>query len=160
MAPSIISGFRLIEFKILLFIRAFYLKFIKLRYNCFEKQGVIMNTTIVGRHIKIDDDTKKFINNTSANFQKYHLDIISVNSIVSKDEAQKTSVISFEFVINVANLDTIVIKQKDKDLHKAIEVAAQRVAKILRRHHDKITSHDATKLSKAFEEKAQDDIDK
>jgi putative sigma-54 modulation protein len=41
----------------------------------------------------------------------------------------------------------VVVKQKDKDLHAAIDIATDRVAKILRRHADKIKAHDAIKLS-------------
>ncbi len=116
-----------------------------------------MNTSIVGRHIKIDDKIKESIYKSADSFKKYHLDIISVSAKISKEERHKKPLITFEFVINIANIDTVVVKQKDQDLHKAIDLASHRVAKILRRHHDKIKSHDATKLTEAFE-KNDDEI--
>ncbi len=116
-----------------------------------------MNISIVGRQVTIDENTRKFIETTAQSFGKYHLDIISINAIVSKEEAHKTSDITFEFVLNIAHLDTIVVKQKDQQLHKAVEIAAQRVAKILRRHHDKVSSHEAVKLTQAFEDKEKDE---
>ena len=119
-----------------------------------------MNRNIVGRHVNLTDELKDFINGTIDGFNKYNLDIISVNSIISQEEKHGKPLITFEFVINVAHQDTIVVKQKDKDLHSAIDIAADRVSKILRRHHDKVTSHDATKLSEVFESEIQDAIAK
>jgi putative sigma-54 modulation protein len=119
-----------------------------------------MNRNIVGRHVNLTDELKDFINGTIDGFSKYNLDIISVNSIISQEEKHGKPLITFEFVINVAHQDTIVVKQKDKDLHSAIDIAADRVSKILRRHHDKVTSHDATKLSEVFESEIQDAIAK
>ncbi len=119
-----------------------------------------MNRNIVGRHINLTDELKDFINGTIDGFDKYNLDIISVHSIISQEEKHGKPQIAFEFVINIAHQDTIVVKQKDKDLHAAIDIAADRVSKILRRHHDRVTSHDATKLSEVFQSEIQDAIAK
>jgi putative sigma-54 modulation protein len=116
-----------------------------------------MNTSIVGRHITLTEDLKKHIETTIDSFKKYNLDIISVNSIISQEQKHGKNVITFEYVLNIANIDTVVVKQKDKDLHNAIDIATDRVAKILRRHADKIKSHNATKLSEAAE-LATDDV--
>ena len=106
-----------------------------------------MNTSIVGRHVKLTDELKSHIESTIDTFKKYNLDIISVNAIISQEEKHGKNLITFEYVLNVANIDTVVVKQKDKDLHTAIDIATDRVCKILRRHADKIKAHDATKLS-------------
>ena len=82
-------------------------------------------------------------------FKKYNLDIISVTSTIVGDEKAKG--FTFEFSLNIANIDTVVIKQKDKDLYTAIDIATDRVSKVLRRHNDKITAHKATKFSEAVE---------
>ncbi len=108
-----------------------------------------MNTSIVGRHIDLTDAIKEYINSSVEIFKKYNLDIISVNSIIDQEEKHGKKAFSFEFTLNVAHLDTIVVKQKDRDLYSAIDIAVDRVSKVLRRHHDKITSHKATKLSEA-----------
>ena len=106
-----------------------------------------MNTSIVGRHVTLTDELKSHIESTIDSFKKYNLDIISVNAIISQEQKHGKNVITFEYVLNIANIDTVVVKQKDKDLHNAIDIATDRVNKILRRHADKIKAHDATKLT-------------
>ena len=119
-----------------------------------------MNTSIVGRHIKLTDAIKDYINSSISAFEKYNLDIISVASIVSADEKQGKKSFTFEFTLNIANIDTVVVKQKDKDLYAAIDIAVDRVSKVLRRHHDKIASHKATKLSEVEVNEIEDKIAK
>jgi putative sigma-54 modulation protein len=75
---------------------------------------------------------------------KYNLDIISIAAIASAEQKKGMSI---EFTINLAHKGTVVIKQKDKDLYAAIDVAVDRAQKVLRRHHDKITGHRQTGLS-------------
>lgn len=115
-----------------------------------------MNISIVGRHIKINDELKGHIQNTVDVFKKYNLDIISVNAIVSQEQKQGKNVITFEYVLNMAHQETIVVKQKDKDLHTAIDIATDRVCKILRRHADKVKSHKAQKLTDIVIEEEED----
>jgi len=115
-----------------------------------------MNISIVGRHIKINDELKGHIQNTVDVFKKYNLDIISVNAIVSQEQKQGKNVITFEYVLNMAHQETIVVKQKDKDLHTAIDIATDRVCKILRRHADKVKSHKAQKLTDVVIEEEED----
>lgn len=123
-----------------------------------------MNTSIVGRHIELTDAIKDYVNSSVDIFKKYNLDIISVNSIISKEERNSKPVFVFEFTLNVAHLDTIVVKQKDKDLYSAVDIAVDRVSKVLRRHHDKITGHKATKLTEveaaAVEDAIANELDK
>ena len=77
-----------------------------------------MNTSIVGRHIKLTDAIKDYINSSIDTFKKYNLDIISVTSTIVGDEKAKG--FTCEISLNIANIDTVVIKQKDKDLYTAI----------------------------------------
>jgi putative sigma-54 modulation protein len=117
-----------------------------------------MNTSIVGRHIELTDAIKDYVNSSVEIFKKYNLDIISVNSIIDKEERNSKPVFIFEFTINVAHLDTIVVKQKDKDLYSAIDIAVDRVSKVLRRHHDKVSAHKATKLTEVVSSEIEDAI--
>jgi putative sigma-54 modulation protein len=117
-----------------------------------------MNTSIVGRHIELTEPIKEYINSSVEIFKKYNLDIISVNSIISQESKNGKKVITFEFTLNVANLDTIVVKQKDKDLYAAVDIAVDRVSKVLRRHHDKIVGHKATKLTEVASTEIEDQI--
>ena len=117
-----------------------------------------MNTSIVGRHIDLTDSIKNYINSSIEVFKKYNLDIISVNSIIDQDEKNGKKGFTFEFTLNIAHLDTIVVKQKDKDLYAAIDIAVDRVSKVLRRHHDKVAAHKATKLTEVVASEIQDKI--
>ncbi len=119
-----------------------------------------MNTSIVGRHITLTEDLKKHIEGTIDTFKKYNLDIISVNAIISQEQKHGKNLITFEYLLNVAHQDTIVVKQKDKDLHTAIDIATDRVNKILRRHSDKIKNHDATKLTDVAIAEEEDSVSK
>ena len=119
-----------------------------------------MNTSIVGRHITLTDELKGHIESTISTFGKYNLDIISVNAIIAQEQKHGKNVVTFEYVLNVANIDTVVVKQKDKDLHAAIDIATDRVCKILRRHADKIKAHDATKLTEVVINEEEDSIAK
>ena len=123
-----------------------------------------MNTSIVGRHIELTEPIKDYINSSIEIFKKYNLDIISVNAIIDQEEKNGRKAFTFEFTLNIAHLDTVVVKQKDKDLYSAIDIAVDRVSKVLRRHHDKITGHKATKLtevdSAVIEDKIANELDK
>jgi len=119
-----------------------------------------MNTSIVGRHVTVTEELKNHIQNTIDAFNKYHLDIVSVNAIISQEQKHGKNVITFEYVLNVAHQDAIVVKQKDKDLHAAIDIATDRVCKILRRHSDKVKGHKATKLTEIVIEEEIDKIAK
>jgi putative sigma-54 modulation protein len=117
-----------------------------------------MNTSIVGRHIELTDAIKDYVNSSIEIFKKYNLDIISVNSIISQEEKNGRKAFTFEFTLNIAHLDTVVVKQKDKDLYAAIDIAVDRVSKVLRRHHDKITAHKATKLAEVESSQIEDQV--
>ncbi|XPV70082.1 MAG: ribosome hibernation-promoting factor, HPF/YfiA family [Halarcobacter sp.] len=123
-----------------------------------------MNTSIVGRHIELTEPIKDYVNSSIEIFKKYNLDIISVNAIISQEEKNGKKAFAFEFTLNIAHLDTVVVKQKDKDLYAAIDIAVDRVSKVLRRHHDKITGHKATKLTEVeaseIEDKIANELDK
>jgi len=97
-----------------------------------------MNTSLVGRQIELTDAMKAHIESAIETLKKYNLDIISVRVVVSPDEKKGVSV---EFSINIAHKNTIVIRQEDKDMYAAVDLAVERAKKVLRRYHDKITDH-------------------
>ncbi|MBT3882485.1 MAG: ribosomal subunit interface protein, partial [Campylobacteraceae bacterium] len=76
-----------------------------------------MNRDIVGRHVHLTDEIKDYINSTIDGFDKYNLDVISVHSIISADDKHGKPQITFEFVMNIAHQDTVVVKQKHQELH-------------------------------------------
>jgi putative sigma-54 modulation protein len=97
-----------------------------------------MNTSLVGRQIELTDAMKVHIESAIETLKKYNLDIISVRVVVSPDEKKGIAV---EFSINIAHKNTIVIRQEDKDMYAAVDLAVERAKKVLRRYHDKITDH-------------------
>ena len=101
-----------------------------------------MNTSLVGKHIELTDAMKEHIQSAIATLKKYNLDIISTRVVISPVEKSGFIV---EFSINIAHKNTIVIKQDHKDMYAAVDLAIERAKKVLRRHHDKITGHRATK---------------
>jgi len=57
------------------------------RFNhVFQNKEYAMNTSIVGRHVKLTDDLKLHVESTIDTFKIYNLDIISVNAIISQEQ--------------------------------------------------------------------------
>ena len=102
-----------------------------------------MNLSIVAKQIELTDAIKAYIEEMIASFQKFHLDVIAVKAIVSSSERNGKKGFGIEFIIQLAGKDTVVINQIDKDLYAAIDLAEERAKKVLRRHHDKVSSHKA-----------------
>ena len=100
-----------------------------------------MNLQVVGRHIDLTDAIKEHIDAAVDTLTKYNLDIISIRAIVNAEEKKGKKGVSIEFTINLPHKNTIVVKQRDKALYAAIDLAIDRAHKVLRRHHDKITEH-------------------
>jgi len=99
-----------------------------------------MSRNIVGRHIDLSDSIKEHISESIDSLDKYNLNIISTNTIISGDNKAKQGV-KLELVINLTDKNTIVITQKDKDVYTAADKAISRAEKALRRHSDKIKNH-------------------
>ena len=99
-----------------------------------------MNVSIVGKQLELTDALKNHVQGAADSLKKYNLDIISVRCVLSADEKNGKKGFSIEFAINLAHMNTVVIKQKDKDVYAAIDLAIERAKKVLRRHHDKVTS--------------------
>lgn len=106
-----------------------------------------MNMSLVGRQLELTDAMKTHIESAIESLKKYHLDIIATRVAVSADEKNGKKGFSVEFSINLPHKNTIVVKQKDKDVYAAVDLAIERAQKVLRRHHDKVTAHKAVKVS-------------
>jgi len=94
----------------------------------------------VGRHFELSDSIRDHISDSIDGLDKYNLNIISTNTIISGDSKEKAGV-SFELVIKLKDKNTIVITQRDKDVYAASDTAFNRAQKALRRHADKIKGH-------------------
>jgi len=100
-----------------------------------------MNISIVGRHFELTDAIKGHIEGVLGSLEKYNLNIILARAIISAEEKNGKKGFTVEFTINVAHANTVVIKQKDKDVYAAADLAIDRAHKVLSRYHDKITDH-------------------
>ncbi len=100
-----------------------------------------MNTSITGRHFELTEPIKAYAEAAVEGLSKYHLDIISANTVISANEKNGKKGFVVEFIINLKDKNTIVITQNDKDVYAAIDLAIERVKKALRRHSDKIKGH-------------------
>ena len=114
-----------------------------------------MNTSLVGKQIELTEPMKAHIESAIETLKKYNLDIISVRVVVSPDEKKGVTV---EFSINVAHKNTIVIKQSDKDMYSAVDLAVERAKKVLRRYHDKIVDHSMEEKNNDIVEEEVDEI--
>jgi len=99
-----------------------------------------MSKNIVGRRFDLSESIKNHISESIDELDKYNLEIISSNTIVTADNKSKVGV-SVELVINLKDKNTIVITQNDKDVYAATDMAVERAKKALRRHADKIKNH-------------------
>jgi len=99
-----------------------------------------MSKNIVGRHFNLSDSIRNYISDSIDGLNKYNLDIISTNTIISGDNKNKDGVL-LELVINLKDKNTIVITQRDKDVYTAADLAISRAEKALRRYADKIKDH-------------------
>ena len=106
-----------------------------------------MNLSLVGRQIELTDAMKTHIESAIEGLKKFNLDIISVRAVVSADEKNGKKGFTVEFTINLPQKNTIVIKQKDKDVYAAIDLAIERAKKVLRRHHDKVTDRQVERVN-------------
>jgi len=100
-----------------------------------------MNKSITGRHFELTETIKAYANAAVDGLNKYNLDIISANTVISANEKNGKKGFSTEFIVNLKDKNTIVITQNDKDVYAAIDLAIERVKKSLRRHADKIKGH-------------------
>lgn len=103
-----------------------------------------MNISIVGRHFELTDPIKDHIDSVLNSLDKYHMDIIQARASISGEEKKGKKGFMVEFIISIAHENTIVIKQRDKDVYAAADLAIERAHKVLGRLHDKKTEHKVT----------------
>ena len=100
-----------------------------------------MNLNIVGKQFELTEAIKNYVENAFETLEKYNLDIISGRCVISADEKQGKKGFVVDFSLNLAHQDTIVVRQKDKDLYAAVDLIVERASQVLRRYHDKVNSH-------------------
>lgn len=101
-----------------------------------------MNVQIRSKDIKLTQHLNDHIGTAIENFKRYHLDITTVNVIITKEK----NGVGVEFDMHIAHAQPVVISDTDHDLDTAIDMAIDRANKALQRLHDKMKDHHATSL--------------
>ncbi|KFN40518.1 MAG: 30S ribosomal protein S30 [Sulfuricurvum sp. MLSB] len=101
-----------------------------------------MNVQIRSKEIKLTQHLNDHIAAAIDNFKRYHLDITTVNVMITKEK----NGVGVEFDIHVAHSQPVVISDTDEDLDTAIDLAIERANKALRRLHDKVKDHHTSSI--------------
>ncbi len=88
------------------------------------------------KDITLSETNKKHIEGVIEGFKKYNLEFSKIYVNITKEK----NMVHVEFEIDVAHHTPIVINQHDEHLDAAIDLAAERAEKALRRLHDKIVT--------------------
>lgn len=111
-----------------------------------------MNISIVGRHFELTEPIKEHIITLLHSLDKYQMDIIDAKAILTGDEKNGKKGYVVEFTINLAHANTIVIKQRDKDIYAAADLAIDRAHKVLKKHHEMSRDHKNTPIKEMIPE--------
>ncbi|MBD3810104.1 MAG: ribosome-associated translation inhibitor RaiA [Sulfuricurvum sp.] len=101
-----------------------------------------MTTQIRSKDIKLTQHLNDHIALAIENFKRFHLDITTVNVMISK----KKKGVGVEFDIHIAHAQPVVISDTDEDLDTAIDLTIERANKALRRVHDKVKDHHTSSI--------------
>lgn len=101
-----------------------------------------MNVQIRAKDITLTSHLNDHIAAAIENFKRYHLDITTVNVIITKEKQS----VAVEFDIHIAHAQPVVISHSDADLDTAIDLAIERTNKSLRRLHDKAKDHNTSSI--------------
>ena len=101
-----------------------------------------MNVKIRSKEIKLTQHLNDHISVAIENFKRYHLDITTVNVMITKEKKG----VGVEFDMHIAHSQPVVISDTDEDLDTAIDKAIERANKALRRLHDKVKDHHTSSI--------------
>lgn len=111
-----------------------------------------MNVSLTGRHVELTDAIKAHMNSSIETLEKYNMDIISINVVATSQTQKGKESMSVEFAIHLSHKNSIIIKQSNKDLYAAIDLAIARAQKAMRRIHDREVGHRKTGLNEVKSE--------
>ncbi len=116
-----------------------------------------MNTTVVGRNIEVTEAMKEHIRKVIDEVEKYNLGILRSVVTLEKD---KRDFFNIEIIMNIPEKGTVVVHSRDKDMYAALDVAKDKLEKLLRRYHDRITDHYVNKdrFEELIVEEEEDEI--
>lgn len=101
-----------------------------------------MNVQIRAKEITLTSHLNDHIAAAIENFKRYHLDITTVNVMITKEKLN----VNVEFDMHIAHAQPVVISHSDADLDTAIDLAINRANKALERLHDKSKDHHTSSI--------------
>jgi putative sigma-54 modulation protein len=88
--------------------------------------------------------------------EKYNLGIVHSVVTIEKD---KRDFFTTEIIMNIPDKGTAVVHYKDKDMYAALDKAKDKLEKLLRRYHDRITDYrKKDRIEELIVEEEQDEI--
>jgi putative sigma-54 modulation protein len=111
-----------------------------------------VQVTIIGRHIDVPGDMKRYIEEKSEKLPHYYDRVMSVEVIVDAEHATK----SVELVVSVAGHEDFVAKETGTDIYTCFDLCIDHLEKQLTRHKDRVRDrkHHAARATGQEEEKA------
>ncbi|MEO1941528.1 MAG: ribosome-associated translation inhibitor RaiA [Campylobacterales bacterium] len=97
-----------------------------------------MVVAITARHFQLTDPIKDYVSKLIGEAEKYNLGIDSCQVILTKD---KRDFYNVELILHIPEKGTVVVQYTDKDFYSAVDRAKDKLEKLLRRYHDKITTY-------------------
>ncbi|MBI2193702.1 MAG: ribosome-associated translation inhibitor RaiA [Planctomycetes bacterium] len=110
-----------------------------------------MQTTITGRHLRIPDETREFIEERLERFLRYFNRISSVQVTVSPQQDE----VNVELVVHVIRGVTLVAAERAADAHAALDLAAEKIERKLIQLKEKIQEHRAKKVQSGSGKEAE-----
>jgi len=115
-----------------------------------------MNVTVVGRNVEMTEPIKNHVQKVVEEVEKYNLGILHAVVTIEKD---KRDFFTVEIIMNIPEKGTAVVHYKDKDMYAALDKAKDKLEKLLRRYHDKKTSHNKKdRIEELIVEESTDEI--
>ncbi len=96
-----------------------------------------MDFEIIGRQVEITPEIREYVTAKLEKVPKFFGRIHGLKGIFSMDGAGY----QVEFIVNVIKGDTLVAKALDKDIYSAVDIAAAKIEKQLRRYKDRLQEH-------------------
>ncbi|MCD6404834.1 MAG: ribosome-associated translation inhibitor RaiA, partial [Planctomycetes bacterium] len=96
-----------------------------------------MDFEIIGRQVEITPEIKEYVTAKLEKVPKFFGRIHGLKGIFSMDGAGYQA----EFVANVIKGETLVAKAVAKDIYSAVDIAAAKIEKQLRRYKDRLQEH-------------------
>ena len=99
-----------------------------------------MQISIVGRHLKVTEPIKRYIDERLIKLEKYDRKIVEARAIVTVEKYRHLA----EITVLSKNF-SVVGKGQSNDIYTSVAAAIDKIEKQLKKHHERVKEHQATK---------------